>query len=101
MRSDSSRSESSRSESSLERSVCRLCKARGVWPLKAEMLFVGFPDRVLLAPGGRVAFWELKTPAGELRKGQKWAFGILRRLGFRVEVIRSNEEAEKFLEDWL
>lgn len=91
-----------RIEASLERRFRRECKKRGVWALKTEHLFPGFPDRMLLGPGRKIAFVELKTPGGALRPAQKRVFsGLLARLGWTVEVIAEVEHALLFLEKWL
>ena len=44
----------------------------------------GVPDRIILLPGGRIAFAELKAPGKPLRP--------LQALGFRVYVIDNQEQ---------
>lgn len=46
--------------------------------------FAGVPDRIVLLPGGRVIFAELKRPGKTPRKLQTYVHGLLRRLGFTV-----------------
>ena len=47
----------------------------------------GMPDRIILLPGGRIAFVEMKAPGGKLRPLQAARIERLRALGFRVYVI--------------
>jgi hypothetical protein len=63
---------------------------------------VGIPDRLLLLPGGRAVFIELKTlDGGRVKtKQQRW-HNRLRTLGFRVEVIWTVQQAGEFLESLL
>lgn len=49
----------------------------------------GVPDRLLLIPGGRVAFAELKAPGGRLRPLQVRRKAQLEAMGFPVYVIDS------------
>lgn len=59
----------------------------------------GFPDRIVLLPGGKIGFAELKNPNGKGRvsSAQVRAAHTLRRLGFNV--IISHEKKE--LNDWV
>lgn len=59
--------------------------------------WAGVPDRICLLPGGRVVFVELKRPTGGvLAERQKMWAKKLRRLGFRVELIKNREEVSQF-----
>lgn len=58
-------------------------------------LLIGIPDRLLLAPGGRVAFLEFKTPVGDLSKMQVWWRRKLQELGFFAACI---DDRKEFLE---
>lgn len=60
--------------------------------------FRGVPDRIVLLPGGRLIFIELKAPGKVPRKLQKTVHGMLRDLGFKVAVIDSPDEIEGALE---
>ena len=47
----------------------------------------GVPDRLILLPGGHMAFAELKAPGQTPRPLQRHRIGELRQLGFRVYII--------------
>lgn len=57
----------------------------------------GVPDRMVCLPGGRVVFVELKAPGKVPRPMQIHQIGILRELGFRVEIVDSKESADEFI----
>jgi hypothetical protein len=59
---------------------------------------IGFPDRVILLPGGRVIFVELKRPGGRKGPLQPWWADTLKRLGFRHEWIWSHAGVDSFLD---
>ena len=46
--------------------------------------FVGVPDRIILLPGAKVVFVELKKPGEKERVRQQYVHGVLRKLGFPV-----------------
>ena len=58
----------------------------------------GVPDRIVLLPGGRIVFVELKAPGKKPRPMQEYRIKELRTLGFEVKVIDSVEEVIKFVE---
>ena len=52
----------------------------------------GVPDRIILLPGGRVIFAELKRPkGGKLERLQKWWRERLQALGFWAVVVWDDE----------
>jgi len=60
----------------------------------------GVPDRIVILPGGRIYFVELKRPkGGRFRKLQKWQMEQLEQLGCNVKKINSYEEVEKFIKE--
>ncbi len=57
--------------------------------------FTGVPDRIILLPGGTMAFAELKAPGKRERQRQLFVQSVLRRLGFTVfSAIDSYEKVE-------
>lgn len=55
----------------------------------------GVPDRILLLPGGRVIFVELKRPkGGVLAKRQEWWRRELRLLGFDAYVVKDQTDLD-------
>lgn len=57
----------------------------------------GVPDRIVLLPGGKIYFVELKKPGGRVRPLQKKVINKLRRLGQEVHIIKSFSEVDFFL----
>ena len=61
-------------ESDIETKVKKWCKNHGILCIKiVPISMVGFPDRMILTPTGKVMFMELKAPGKTPRKNQeKW-----------------------------
>ena len=59
----------------------------------------GMPDRLVLLPGARLAFVEVKAPGKKPRPLQLHRHEQLRALGFRVYVLDSVEQIKPLLED--
>lgn len=59
---------------------------------------VGVPDRIVIMPGGKISFAELKTDHGRLSKMQECQIARLKALGCKVKVVKGAEGVEKFLE---
>ena len=64
-------------------------KDRGGWAIKLLPSVSGLPDRMVLMPGGRLIFVELKSPDGTVKAHQTVVHERLRRLGFEVLVLSS------------
>ena len=58
----------------------------------------GVPDRLCLLPGGGIAFIELKAPGKKPRPLQVRQIQKIRELGFRVEVVDSEEGIQGLME---
>ena len=71
-------------EQSLVRAVKRL---GGMCPKFVSPGLDGVPDRIILMPGARIAFAELKAPGRKMRPLQVKRKGQLESLGFRVYCI--------------
>lgn len=60
----------------------------------------GVPDRLVLMPGGKVSFVELKTTGKKPTKLQSACHAKLRKLGFEVFVIDTQEGLDEY-QQWL
>ena len=79
--------------------VAAVRKRGGLCPKWVSPGLDGVPDRIILLPGGRVAFAELKAPGKTLRTQQRYRKAQLERLGFRVYVIDSKEQIGGVLDE--
>ncbi len=59
--------------------------------------FDGMPDRMVLLPGGRIGFVEIKQPGKAPRHLQAARHRMLRRLGFKVYVLDDAEQIKTIL----
>lgn len=59
----------------------------------------GVPDRLLILPGGRVIFIELKTEVGRLAHIQEWQLDEMRKRGADVRVLKGLEQVKQFVEE--
>ncbi len=88
----------------LEKSIeSRLCeKVGGVLHGRAIKLISpglnGVPDRLLLLPGGRCVFAELKAPGKKPTRLQRQVHDRLRNLGFEVIIVDSPAGVDSLVE---
>ncbi len=68
-----------------------------LWRQRVAGTLQGAPDLVVVAPGGRVVWLEVKTARGYLSQPQKALHRKLKEMGHHVEVVRSVEEALAFV----
>ena len=57
------------------------------------------PDRIVITPGGRVIFVELKTERGELSDIQRYQIGRIRDHGQDVRVLYGKDDVDRFVLD--
>lgn len=89
------------SEKVLEKYLVSEVKKLGGWGVKLlSRLVTGLPDRLILLPGGVVAFAEVKTTGKKASVRQLWVHGKLKVLGFRVEVLDSKEGINNFINSY-
>jgi len=61
--------------------------------------FVGVPDRLVLLPGGKLAFVEVKREGEKPRPIQISRHKLLRKLGFKVYVLDSKKQIKEILDE--
>lgn len=87
------------SEKALEAKLRDRVKAAGGLALKvSSQHYTGLPDRMVLMPGGRITFAEMKTTGQKPTKVQQSRHEELRSLGFEVFVLDTTEGINKFME---
>ena len=87
-------------EKIIEKELVRAVKDKGgIAPKFTSPGFDGMPDRLVLLPGGRMGFVELKAPGRKPRPLQLVRHRLLRRLGFKVYVIDGIEQIDGVLEE--
>ena len=82
-----------------QRLVKAVRAAGGICPKLVSPGIDGMPDRLLLMPGGRMAFVEVKAPGKEPRPLQTHRHKQLRALGFPVFVLDNPEQVSWILEE--
>lgn len=90
------------SEKALEAELRERCKALGWLCIKLTSQYQrGLPDRLILLPGGRVCFVEIKTTGKKPTALQRLTHERLRALGYRVEVVDTTESLDNLIVDLL
>lgn len=86
-------------ESDLEARLVRGVKSVGGQAYKfVSPGSVGVPDRIVVLPGGKIIFVELKADGGRLSQMQVYRIAQLRGLGADVQVVKGAEDVKKFLQ---
>jgi hypothetical protein len=84
-------------ETAVEGPLVRALRRRGVLTVKLNLSGNrGWPDRLVLLPGGRAVLVELKRPGGKLRALQEHVHAQLRALGFTVVTFDSAAAAVRW-----
>ena len=87
-------------ETTIEQKLMKAAKAAGgIAPKFVSPGFAGMPDRIVLMPGGRIAFVEVKAPGEVPRPLQKSRHRLLRKLGFRVYVLDNIDDIKKIISE--
>lgn len=80
-------------ERDVERKLVNAVKAvGGICPKWVSPGFDGMPDRIVILPGSKIAFVEVKSPGEKPRPLQLSRHQLLRRLGFKVFVLDNIEK---------
>ena len=87
-------------EKTIEKKLSDEVKKRGgLAPKFTNPGFDGMPDRIVLMPGGRMAFVEVKAPGKAPRPLQEARHRLLRRLGFTVYVLDDESKIGGILDE--
>ena len=87
-------------EKAIENKLSRAVRAvGGIAPKLVCPGLDGMPDRMILLPGGRIAFVEVKAPGKVPRPLQAARHRMLRRLGFMVFVLDHPEQIGGILDE--
>lgn len=87
-------------EKTIEQHLVKAVKnSGGIAPKMVSPGFDGMPDRLVLLPGGKIGFVEVKAPGKEPRPLQVARHGLLRRLGFKVYVLDDPEQIGGILDE--
>ena len=79
--------------------VAAVKKRHGMSPKFVSPGLDGVPDRIILIPGGKIAFVELKAPGKKLRPLQARRKEQFERLGFKVYCIDGTEQIGGMLDE--
>ena len=86
-------------EKIIERKLVDAVRDMGGFALKfVSPGFDGMPDRIVLLPGSKVAFVEVKSPGKKPRPLQITRHELLRKLGFKVFVLDDAANIKTILE---
>ena len=87
-------------EKAIEKKLVKAVKADGgLAPKFVSPGFDGMPDRILLMPGGSMAFVEVKAPGEKPRPLQLARHKLLRGLGFKVFVLDDEQQIGGILDE--
>ena len=87
-------------EKIIERKLVDAVKSLGgLAPKFVSSGFDGMPDRIILMPGGHMAFVEVKAPSKVPRPLQEARHRMLRQLGFKVYVLDGEDQIGGILDE--
>lgn len=87
-------------EAAIEARLVKMVRSRGGLCYKfVSPSNPGVPDRIVITPGGRTIYVELKTEIGRLANIQRWQLDEMRRRGADVRVLKGLEEVKAFVEE--
>lgn len=88
-------------ESKIEKKFVEAVTNAGGWALKFVPIYcAGMPDRLVLWPGGRTVWVELKAPGQKLRRIQEHRKQELNAKGFKVYCIDSEKKINEFVAEY-
>ena len=85
-------------ESEIEKRIRVYVRSRGGLCLKwVSPGFTGVPDRIILMPGKRIVFAEIKRPGEKLRPRQERVKAQLEAFGFTVLRVTGEEDLDGYV----
>ena len=88
------------SEKEIEKKMVKMVRDRGGLCYKfVSPMNPGVPDRIVITPGGRVIFVELKTMFGRMANIQRWQHYELEKRNADVRVVKGLDEMKVFVEE--
>ena len=85
-------------ERQIEQKLVNAVKAcGGIAPKFVSPGFDGMPDRIVLLPGGCMAFVEVKAPGEKPRPLQLARHKLLRSLGFKAYVLDDEQQIQQII----
>lgn len=85
-------------ERDVEKFLVRKVEDKKGQALKFNTTKNGMPDRIILLPGGKIVFVEVKAPKEKPRPLQVKRMKDLEKLGFKTAVVDSKAEAGQLIE---
>ncbi|WP_029200900.1 VRR-NUC domain-containing protein [Oribacterium sp. NK2B42] len=79
--------------------VAAVKKTGGICPKWVSPGFDGMPDRIVLLPGAKIGFVEVKAPGKKPRPLQVSRLTLLRKLGFKVYVLDEPDQIGGILDE--
>lgn len=87
-------------EATIERKLVSAAKMRGgICPKWVSPGYDGVPDRIVLLPGGKIGFVEVKAPREKPRPLQLARHNRLRQLGFKVYILDGTDQIGGILDE--
>ena len=87
-------------EKTIEQHLVKAVKnSGGIAPKLVSPGFDGMPDRLVLLPGGKIGFVEVKAPGEVARPLQASRHRLMKRLGFQVYVLDDPEQIGGILDE--
>ena len=87
-------------EATIERKLVSAAKLRGGICTKwVSPGYDGVPDRIVLLPGGKIGFGEVKAPREKPRPLQLARHNRLRQLGFKVYILDGTDQIGGILDE--
>jgi len=86
-------------EKAIEKRFTRKCRERGWWTLKFNTTSeTGMPDRLVVLPGGKTAWVELKAPGKKPTELQFYQHARLNAFGQQTFIASTPEEVDATIE---